>query len=185
MNTRKLAASAAAVLTLGTGGLAIAAVNPLGTAGAATPATTPAPATTDAKTRPHPLQAALAGLVKDGTLTQAQSDAVTKAVKAQVGQSGALTHLRQNRGEIVKTAATAIGIEPAELVTALKGGQSIADVAKANGVETKTVTDALVTAAGAKVDAAVQAGKVTSEQATKIKARLPKLAERIVEAHRK
>ena len=192
MQTRKLVASAAAVLTLGTGGLAIAAVNPFSTAGAATTATTPTttPATGSAPTaaipaRGHVLQTALAGLVKDGTLTQAQSDAVTAAVKQEVGKQGVLKRLGQNRGEIVKTAASAIGIKPLDLVTALKGGQSIADVAKAHGVEANTVTDALVKQASAKVDQAVTAGKLTAAQAAKVKARLPKIAERVVAAHRK
>lgn len=51
------------------------------------------------------------------------------------------------RGERLATAAEALGITEAELRTALAEGQSIAQVAEAEGVELQTVIDALVAAA--------------------------------------
>jgi hypothetical protein len=50
----------------------------------------------------------------------------------------------EHRGEGLTAAAEAIGITTDELRTALQGGQSIAQVAEANGVEVQTVIDALV-----------------------------------------
>jgi hypothetical protein len=47
-------------------------------------------------------------------------------------------------------------------------------------VPTQTVIDALVNAGSTKVDEAVAAGKLTQQRGDKIKAHLPKLAERIV-----
>lgn len=51
------------------------------------------------------------------------------------------------RGERLSTAAEALGITEEELRTALSEGQSIADVAEAEGVDLQTVVDALVAAA--------------------------------------
>lgn len=50
----------------------------------------------------------------------------------------------EHRGEGLAAAAEAIGITEDELRTALEGGQSIAQVAEAEGVEVQTVIDALV-----------------------------------------
>jgi hypothetical protein len=80
----------------------------------------------------------------------------------------------------VKVSADTIGIPPAELVQDLRNGQSIAQVAKAHSVDPQTVIDALVNAGSARVDKAVAAGKITQDQGDKIKARLPQLADRIV-----
>src|SRR4051794_1052388 len=80
----------------------------------------------------------------------------------------------------VKVSADTIGIPPGELVQDLRNGQSIAQVAEVHNVTTQSVIDALVNAGSARVDKAVAAGKITAERGDKIKARLPKLAERIV-----
>ena len=55
----------------------------------------------------------------------------------------------------VKDAAGVIGITPKELLTDLKGGQSIAEVATAHGIAPQTVIDKLVTDASTRVDEAV------------------------------
>jgi uncharacterized protein (DUF433 family) len=69
-------------------------------------------------------------------------------------------------------AATALGITPAELRTALESGKTIAQVAKDKGVDVQKVIDALVAAASARIDQAVTAGKLTPAQATTRKAEL-------------
>ena len=93
-------------------------------------------------------------------------------------------HVRHALRQAVKTSAEVIGISPKELATELKAGTSIAEVAEAKGVPVSKVTDALVAKATARIDEAVAAGKVTPERAAKAKARLPKLAERIVNHHK-
>lgn len=50
----------------------------------------------------------------------------------------------EHRGEALAAAAEAIGITADELRTALQDGQSIAQVAEAEGVDLQTVIDALV-----------------------------------------
>jgi hypothetical protein len=62
-------------------------------------------------------------------------------------------------------AAKAIGITEAELNTAVAGGQTIADVAKAHSVDVQTVIDALVQDQKDEVAAAVKAGMITQAQA--------------------
>jgi uncharacterized protein YidB (DUF937 family) len=69
-------------------------------------------------------------------------------------------------------AATALGITPTELRTALESGKTIAQVAKDKGVDVQKVIDALVAAGSAQIDQAVTAGKLTQAQATTRKAEL-------------
>lgn len=76
----------------------------------------------------------------------------------------------------LETAAEAIGITPAELAEALRDGKTIAEVAADNGVDVDTVIDALVDEASARIDQAVQEGKLDEERATAMK---EALAERI------
>ena len=77
-------------------------------------------------------------LVADGTLTQAQADAVKGGVKDE------LKERREHRRELVGVVADTIGVSTEDLVAALKDGQSIAQVAEANDVERQAVVDALV-----------------------------------------
>ncbi len=59
------------------------------------------------------------------------------------------------RGASLEAAADAIGITTDELRTALEGGQSIAQVAEAHGVDVQTVVDAMVAAATERLQAAI------------------------------
>jgi hypothetical protein len=81
-----------------------------------------------------------------------------------------------------KAAADAIGISPTDLLNAMKGGHSIADVAEAHHVDVKTVTDAIVSALDARIKAALDSGKITAEQAAKLEAAVAKRAPKFVNA---
>ncbi len=96
------------------------------------------------------LKARLQTLVDDNTLTTSQLDAVVTALEAARpmggvqegrGHDGARGEKRQER---LTTAAEAIGITAEELKTAIEGGQTIAQVAEANGKTVQSVIDALV-----------------------------------------
>lgn len=76
------------------------------------------------------------------------------------GSAGSGTHV----GDLA-VAATAIGISEADLRTALGGGQTIAAVAKAHGVDPTTVIAALVADDQSELAAAVTAGRITQAQA--------------------
>jgi hypothetical protein len=77
-------------------------------------------------------------------------------------------------------AAKAIGVSTDTLFSDLKGGQTIAQVAKSKGVATKTVVDAMVAAAKSEFDAQVKAGRLTADQATKIEANLTSMITNLV-----
>ena len=77
--------------------------------------------------------------------------------------------LRANK---LDAAAKALGITSDELLTQLRDGKSIADVAKAKGVDVNKVVDALVSDAQSKIDGAVKDGHLTQDQATKLKSDL-------------
>jgi hypothetical protein len=123
----------------------------------------------------------IAAAVKAGTLTQAQADQqlanVTQFATDQVnstgfgggrGHGGPGGHGFGGPNEAVSdtsVAAKAIGISESDLTTALQGGKSIADVAKANNGDVQKVIDALVADGKDELAAAVKAGTITQTQA--------------------
>ncbi len=68
--------------------------------------------------------------------------------------------------------AKAIGISEADLKTALAGGQTVADVAKAHNVPLQTVIDALVADGTSELAAQVANGSITQAQADAEKAEI-------------
>jgi hypothetical protein len=92
-------------------------------------------------------------------------------------------HRVAGRHALLDAAASAIHISTTELRTDLRSGQSIADVATAHHVAVQTVVDTLVNAAKAKIDAAVQAGKLTPQRAARLEQRLPTLVDKLVNRH--
>ena len=124
------------------------------------------------------LDEALASLVTDGTLTQAQADAVRTRVQetAKTVHADRAAQRKQRRQDMTATAATALGISTDELRTKVKAGETIAQIAKDRGVDVATVTKALTTEADSLIDQAVTAGKIDSAKADAAKTRV---AERI------
>ncbi|MEM7538532.1 MAG: serine protease [Chloroflexota bacterium] len=72
-----------------------------------------------------------------------------------------------------QVAADTIGVTVESLREAQANGQSIADVATANGVDPQAVIDAIVAAETALIDGWVESGEVTEEEAAEWKAELP------------
>lgn len=117
---------------------------------------------------------ALSGLVDDGTLTQAQADAVEEAlVEARPERGpghrggfrmGAEFGFRVHAS--LSEAAAAIGIEERKLAEALREGQTIAEVAEANGVDPQAVIDAMVATVQQRLDEAVAEGRIDENEAT-------------------
>jgi hypothetical protein len=115
------------------------------------------------------MASALAPLVSDGTITQAQADAVTAALQAARPAPGMrVGHLIAD----LDTAAQAIGIDADALRQALRDGQTLAEVAQANGVEPQAVTDALVSSARTRIADDVAAGRISQEDADRLLADL-------------
>ncbi len=91
-----------------------------------------------------------------------------------------LAHRKLIRGAIDVSAKT-IGVTPQAIRQAIVSGQSVAQVATAHGVSPTTVVNALVSAGNARIDKAVANHHLSAARATKLKARLPKAAQRFVD----
>ena len=148
-----------------------------------------APATTDpAKpaARINPVDDALAKLVKDGTITQTQADAVKKAIQdaRPAGGSGGRGHgprggiggfgLAEGKS-VVDAAANALGITGDDLTQQVMNGTTVAKIAESKNVPLNTVVDAAVKEITIKIDAAVTAGNLTQAEADKIKSNLTQM----------
>lgn len=112
------------------------------------------------------IRTALDGLVANGTITSAQADAVAAELAGQWPERGRRFHRLHFGLDVV---STTIGITEAELREALRGGQTIAEVAEANGVSAQTVIDAMVGAITTRMDEALAAGNIDEERAAQVK----------------
>lgn len=113
------------------------------------------------------VQEALTGLVDDGTITQEQADAVDTALDEARPERG-IGHHGFGRHLDLTAVSEILGLTEDEVRTALEGGQTIADVAAAEGVDVQVVIDAVVAAQQARVDEAVAAGDLTQERADEL-----------------
>jgi hypothetical protein len=181
MKKRLAAAGVSASLLAGAAGFAIGVT---GTAGAQSGApTTTAPAGAPPAAKPNPdtwLRDTLKPLLDNNTLSQAQIDAVVKALEdarpagkpggpgggGPMGRGG--PHGGIGGGPIggnLSGAATAIGVTAQEVGAALKAGQSLADLAKSKGVDPQKVIDALLAPIVEHEKTAVTNNKETQAQA--------------------
>lgn len=153
-----------------------------------TPDTTEAPAgeapTGESGDHPNPpwIAEALEGLVADGVIDQSQAEAVADAlVEARPhgpwgggGWGPGGPHHPGHPGFMgrgLQTAADAIGIEVEVLREALRDGQTLAEVATANGSSAQAVIDALVAEANTHIDEKVAEGDMDAATAEEAKAR--------------
>jgi hypothetical protein len=140
------------------------------TATTTAPAAPASPAPANAPNGGDWVKAALDPLVANGTITKAQEDAVLAALQAARPDHGP-GHGRGPGGPgfgNLDTAAKALGMTADELRTALQGGKSLADVAKAKGIDPSKVVDALVADLKAHLDADVKSGEHTQAEADQI-----------------
>lgn len=111
----------------------------------------------------------LAPLVEDGTITQAQADAVAERLAEALP-----TRRGHHRGfglDLVEAVREALGLEPGEIRERLAAGESLAEIAEAEGIDRQAVIDAVVAAHQARLDEAVADGHLTQEQADELAAR--------------
>jgi hypothetical protein len=88
-------------------------------------------------------------------------------------------HRREVRRAVVAISAKTIGVSPQNLVSELRSGKTIAEVATDHNVSSQSVIDALVHAADARISQAVTNHKLTSSEASKIEAKVPGLAAKV------
>ncbi|MCP5025893.1 MAG: hypothetical protein GY929_06370, partial [Actinomycetia bacterium] len=102
---------------------------------------------------------AVSAQTADDGPTNEPTDATVEGNKEQKGRDGDKgRHGRKGCGRSLDTVAEIIGIEADELKAALDEGQSLADVAEANGVDPDAVVDALIADAEARIEEKVEAG---------------------------
>jgi hypothetical protein len=79
----------------------------------------------------------------------------------------------------LRAAASALGVKPRDLLTGLCSGKTLAQLASEHGKSTQDVINALVKTADARIDKAVQAGRIDPSKAAKrksnVEARVTKL----------
>ena len=88
------------------------------------------------------------------------------------------------RGGLLKAAATYLGVTNAQLVTELRAGKSLAQVATAKSKSVDGLKQALLAALKQKVDAAVAAGRLDAARAQKLLERAPAHIARLVDRSR-
>ena len=132
--------------------------------------------------------------VAAGKLTQAQGDKIKAAINngkyPELARLFARREERRERGvqwlrrQIVVSSAKAIGIQPKVLVTDLKDGQSIADVAAAHNVALSTVKTQVTGDVQAKLNTLVQDKKITQARADAVMKALTNNLDKILNHHR-
>jgi hypothetical protein len=160
MKTRASALALAA--TVGVAGLGIgAAIGPAGAVAATSSATQAL------TSRVTAIKNALAGLVKDGTITQEQADKVATTLDSKLPERGFGGHgMRIGAG--LDEVASIIGITPSELRTQLRSGKTLAEIAKSKGISQDTLVSKLLAAAKTRLAAEVKAGRLTQARADEI-----------------
>ena len=110
----------------------------------------------------------LAALVAKGTITQAQSDAITAALVAADAAKPAKP-LDADKETRLTLISSTIGVDTATIKTRLAAGETLAAIA---GAKKDALITALVADETKRIDAAVTAGKLTAAQATTLKSTL-------------
>jgi polyhydroxyalkanoate synthesis regulator phasin len=190
---KKLLTTIGIVVALGAGVFAVSTVLPASaqnpsTSSSSDSSSSSGSAACAAPGRGQVVKNALDGLVQKGTITQDQENAVIQSLQdaakgAKHGNGNGRAALRPRAriaGGMVKVAADKIGVQPQDLVTARRNGQSVADVANSKGVNPSDVVTAIVNAGDQKIDQAVSNGTINQDKADKAKAKLPQLADKFV-----
>jgi hypothetical protein len=153
----------------------------LGLAGAAVLGPAVASADPAGDGRMSAIREALQGLVSDGTLDDTQADLVAERLAEVAPPRGHGPGMRGHGpgrgghgvGKLAAEAiAEAVGVTVEELHEARHDGQSLAEIAAAEGISRDTLIDRLVALAEERIDAAVTAERLTAEQAEERKAGL-------------
>ena len=176
-NRWALAVAAGAFTTAFIGGVALAGFQPFASADAnAVGGPTAALA---GKDQPKDkVKAVLDGLVTKGTITQAQEDAILQALTAAEPAPkprSTVPNVMSFIGDLTKAAGAYLGVDTKTLLTQLRGGKSLADIANglsAQGKSAQGLIDTLTKTANDKLDAAVAAKKLTADQAAALKPRI-------------
>ncbi len=139
------------------------------------------------------VNAAIAKALAEGTITQAQADRVTAAAPDHIARYVAHIwpeHKPRSQhpnvqafiGDVLAAARDELGLSREDLGAALRSGKSLGEIANATPGKSRDGLVAAITAsANAKIDAAVQQGRLTAEQAAKLRESLAKAVPQAVD----
>ena len=113
------------------------------------------------------LSTLLSDLVKKGTISQSQADAITKALSDKAASMQA--NRDADRAAFENVITSTLGIDATTLRTRLQAGDSLATIA---GTKKDALIAAIVAYETKEIDAKVTAGEITAAQATTFKANL-------------
>jgi len=123
-----------------------------------------------------------AGVVVVGTAGAASaasgSTPAAKSAHARIAGHHGLRRRALRAG--AKVAASTIGIEVKTLVSEVRSGKTVAEVAQSHNVDPQKVIDAVVTAANQKIDQLVADGKLSAERAATLKSKLVERVTKLV-----
>jgi ribosomal protein S20 len=123
-------------------------------------------------------QDALNQAVKNGLITQDQADKLKDRLQnappgPMLPGAGKLgPAIQVARQTAVNGAAKALGMKPEDVVSALQGGKTLADLAKEKGVTEDKVKQAMIDAEKAAIDQAIKDGKITKDRGDQLKSKL-------------
>lgn len=120
---------------------------------------------------------ALEPLIADGTLTQAQADAVETALR----DARPERPFRDGRRHGGPGVLADLGLDAETVRAGIEAGQTIGEIAEANGISADDVVAALVDKSQERIDAALAAGRITADEAAEAEANAQARAESIVD----
>ncbi len=127
--------------------------------------------------RQQRIEERVAAAIESGKLTQEEADELRtrfeeRRARAHDDRTERQANRQANRQERLDSLATTLGTTADELKAALKDGQSIADIAVANGVDVQSIIDEMVAQATARIDEAVANDRIDPDKATELKSRI-------------
>lgn len=125
---------------------------------------------------------ALQPLVDNGTLTDSQVQAVVDALRAARPDKGQFANRGPGRPNL-DNLAEVLGTDAKTLGQELRSGQSLADVAAANGVDPQDVVDAIVANMETRIQEGVDSGRLGQDRADEMLANAETRATDIVEGN--
>ena len=124
---------------------------------------------------------ALQVLVDDGTLTEAQRNAVVETLQnARPDRGESRERLGQRGPRGAGEIAEMLGLDGSDIREALRNGSSIAELAEAQGIDSAGIVDAIVVRAEERLDTAVENGRIDDAQAAEMLTRAAERAEDLV-----
>ena len=122
------------------------------------------------------LSTVLNGLKDRGTLTQSQVDAIESALKD--SKSAARAEMVAAKDAFTKVLTDTLGISAIDLTARMRAGESLASIA---GSKKDALISAIVAFQTKTIDDALAAGKITGDQASKLKSKLVERTTSMVE----